>query len=50
MWDSPDPSFESFVVEMVQHRIGKYVHPEHPNPISEDDAHTLNRSELGGSL
>jgi len=27
----------------VQYRIGKYVQPDHPNAIGNDDAHALNR-------
>ena len=42
-WESPDESFELFVSETVQHRIGKYVQPDHPNSISNDDALALNR-------
>lgn len=42
-WEAPDTSFESFVTETVQHRIGKYVQPEHPNRLRNKDAHTLNR-------
>jgi len=42
-WELPDDSFELFVTETVQYRIGKYVQPDHPNAIGNDDAHALNR-------
>ena len=43
MWEKPDPSFEAFVCEMVRHRIGKYVQPDHPNRVSLEDAERLYR-------
>ncbi|KAG1676074.1 hypothetical protein FOA52_014939 [Chlamydomonas sp. UWO 241] len=43
VWEAPDESFEAFVSETVQHRIGKYVQLDHPNRIADADARTLNR-------
>ncbi len=42
-WDEPNESFESFVAETVQHRIGKYAQPDHPSRISHEEAEALNR-------
>lgn len=42
-WDTPNQGFEAFVTETVQHRIGKYVQPDHPNRVASKDAHVLHK-------
>jgi hypothetical protein len=39
----PDESFASFAGDMVRHRLGKYVQPEHPSRITKEDAQQLYR-------
>ena len=40
-WEEPDDNFGEFVSEVVRHRLGKYVQPEHPNRIQNTDAQLL---------
>ncbi|GAX78575.1 hypothetical protein CEUSTIGMA_g6014.t1, partial [Chlamydomonas eustigma] len=42
-WEAPNEAFERYVAEMVQHRIGKYAQPDHPNRISNEEAMILNK-------
>jgi hypothetical protein len=42
-WEVPDESFASFAGDMVRHRLGKYVQPEHPSRITKEDAQQLYR-------
>ena len=42
-WDDPNPGFEAFVSDMVRHRLGKYIQPEHPSRITLAEAQTLHK-------
>ncbi|GIL91288.1 hypothetical protein Vretimale_10000 [Volvox reticuliferus] len=41
VWEEPNASFEAYVADMVRHRLGKYLQPEHPSRVSVQEAHTL---------
>lgn len=49
IWEAPNDSFEAFVADIVQHRIGKFVIPQptsspyHISRIAHEDALALNR-------
>ncbi|KAG2485616.1 hypothetical protein HYH03_015679 [Edaphochlamys debaryana] len=40
-WDEPDGAFEAYVADMVRHRLGKYMQPEHPSRVSVAEATSL---------
>eukprot|EP00198_Chlamydomonas_reinhardtii_P005407 XP_001694743.1 histone methyltransferase [Chlamydomonas reinhardtii] len=41
VWEEPDSSFEAYVADMVRHRLGKYMQPEHPSRVSVQEATAL---------
>ncbi|GLC55996.1 hypothetical protein PLESTB_001053200 [Pleodorina starrii] len=41
VWEEPDASFEAYVADMVRHRLGKYMQPEHPSRVSVQEANML---------
>ncbi|KXZ54200.1 hypothetical protein GPECTOR_5g294 [Gonium pectorale] len=41
VWEEPDASFEAFVTDMVRHRLGKYLQPEHPSRVTVQEATML---------
>ncbi|PNH00860.1 Histone-lysine N-methyltransferase ASHH2, partial [Tetrabaena socialis] len=41
VWDEPDAFFEAYVKDMVRHRLGKYMQPEHPSRVSVHEATAL---------
>ncbi|GLI62407.1 hypothetical protein VaNZ11_005027 [Volvox africanus] len=41
VWEEPNASFGAYVADMVRHRLGKYLQPEHPSRVSVQEAHTL---------